>query len=222
MKKWETHCHTSDIDPVSRLSPIEMVNAYKEKGYSGIVITNHYFKELYEWYPELREQDKSVFLDKYLFGYRQAKEYGQKIGMQVLLGAEVRFDGFIDDFLIYGITEDFIRSAPLLNELNLDELRNILPKEAVIFQAHPFRNRMEITDPKKLFGVEVYNGRTAGDRNKIAQIWAETENLKMISGSDCHTPDDVAKGGICVSDDILCEQDFARLLISCNYTLILT
>lgn len=221
MQKWETHCHTSDIDPVSKLSPTEMVDAYKENGYSGIVITNHYFKELYDWYPELKGQDKSVFLDKYLFSYRQAKEYGQKIGMQVLLGAEVRFDGFIDDFLIYGITEEFIRSAPLLNELNLDKLRNILPEEAVIFQAHPFRNRMEITDPKKLFGVEVYNGRTQADRNKIARIWAETENLKMISGSDCHIPDDAAKGGICTPDDILCEQDFARVLTIGNYSLLI-
>ena len=184
------------MDPCSEMMPRLMVDAYKSAGYDGIVITNHYFGMLYEWYPELAGASKDVFLDKYLFGFREAREQGRKVGLEVLPGAEVRFDGHASDYLLYGIDESFFYNAPLLNTLSLEELEKILPKGAIIIQAHPFRDGMEVTPPQKLFGVEVYNGRTPQDRNVMAEFWAKNENLKMTSGSDCHSRQDVGRGGL--------------------------
>ena len=38
----ETHFHTKETSPCAQVSAAESVPAYREKGYSGIVVTDHY------------------------------------------------------------------------------------------------------------------------------------------------------------------------------------
>ena len=48
-----------------------------------------------------------------------------------------------------------------------------------------------------LDGLEVYNGNPRHDsQNDKALSYAEKHNLKMISGSDFHENEDLARGGI--------------------------
>ena len=47
----------------------------------------------------------------------------------------------------------------------------ILPESAIVYQAHPFRNDMTVTDPQS-FTAWRYNG-TSDDRNRFAEIWAD-------------------------------------------------
>ena len=75
-----------------------------------------------------------------------------------------------------------------------DELNAI---GGLIYQAHPFRNLMQITNPSRLDGVEVYNGTFSTDsRNWIARAWAEKYGLRMSSGSDFHASGMLISGGI--------------------------
>lgn len=40
--KYELHCHTSEVSRCAASSAKEAVEYYKNRGYDGIVITNHY------------------------------------------------------------------------------------------------------------------------------------------------------------------------------------
>ena len=223
MGKFEMHVHTEECDICAHVKAKDIVRMYQEKGYSGLVITDHYFAMSFEWFgDDLTEGTHHEFIDRWLRGYREAKKEGDKIGMTVLLGAEVRLDGpNINDYLVYGIDEDFLFQAPFLNRLSsLQELISILPENACVVQAHPFRDNMTVQGPELLFGIEVNNGGTEPFRNEMARTFAAHYGKPMLSGSDFHHADHLARGGIVTDDDIKTEQDLVRVLRSGNYELL--
>ena len=222
MYKYELHVHTKENDIVAHSTGDEVVRRYHDLGYSGLVVTNHYFNLFYEWFKdELNGKDHKGIIDRWLKGYYSAKEEGDKLGFTVLLGAEVRFDGENNDYLVYGIEPEFLYNAPLLNTLkNLDELKNMLPDSSVIVEAHPFRDGMIVHSPNNLFGIETYNGATESIRNELADSFAEYYGKAKTSGSDYHRPDNIAKGGIATNQKILTNKDLLNTLKSGNYSLI--
>lgn len=221
--KFELHTHTRENDICVNMDAADIVKAYKGAGYDGIVITNHFFDLSLEWYKEkLAGCGHSGIIDYYLKGYKNAKAAGDEIGMTVLMGLELRFDGTINDYLVYGIDEAFLYNSPLLNTLKLDSFLKILPEGAIVYQAHPFRNDMSVTDPRKLYGVEVYNGGTSEDRNDIAELWADKFKMKKISGSDFHSINHLARGGVIFENDIEDITGLVRELKAERYTLIKT
>lgn len=222
MGKYELHLHTSNCDKAAHLDGAEAVRLYAEKGYAGMVVTDHYFSLFQEWFShELRGVTHHEYIHRWLRGYYAARNEGEKIGFTVLPGAEVRFDGSINDYLLYGVTEEFFYEAPYLHQLKgLHELQAILPKEACVVQAHPFRNHMTVMDPTPLFGLETYNGNNEPIRNDLAKLYALHYKKPMTSGSDCHHADHVARGGIETDLDIRTPEDLARVLKSGAYRLI--
>ncbi len=223
MIKFELHAHTKENDICANMTADEIVKAYKGAGYDGIVITNHFFDLSLEWYKdELAGCDHRGVIDYYLKGYRKAKATGDAIGMTVLMGLELRFDGTINDYLVYGVDEDFLYKSPLLNTLNLDSFLEILPPDAILYQAHPFRNGMTVTDPKKLYGIEVFNGGTSEDRNEMAELWAEKFELNKISGSDFHGIQHLARGGVIFQNNIRDSKQLVTQLKAGRYSLIKT
>ena len=53
MYKYELHAHTMECDIEATLSGREMVRLYKESGYDGIVITNHFFEKFFtHWFKD--------------------------------------------------------------------------------------------------------------------------------------------------------------------------
>ena len=141
--------------------------------------------------------------------------------MTVLPGAEVRFNNTINDYLVYGVDDDFFLHAPLLNTLaNVSELVSILPDDACVVQAHPFRNKMTVEDPAPLFGIEVNNGGTDAFRNSMARTFAEHYGKAMLSGSDFHKEAHLARGGIECDRIIKTPTDLSSLLRSGSYTLL--
>jgi predicted metal-dependent phosphoesterase TrpH len=223
MGKFEMHVHTAECDICAHVAAKDIVRMYHEKGYSGLVITDHYFAMSFDWFrDDLTEGTHREFIDRWLRGYREAKKEGDKIGMTVLLGAEVRLDGpNINDYLIYGIDEDFLFRAPYLNRLgSLQELIATLPENACVVQAHPFRDNMTVQNPNLLFGIEVNNGGTEPFRNDLAKTFAIHYKKPMLSGSDFHCADHLARGGIRTDADIQSIQDLVRVRRSGNYELI--
>ena len=225
MGKFELHVHTAENDKCALESAKNIVRLYKDAGYEGLVITDHYFKTFFEWFgDEFDRENHHEVIDRWLKGYRAAREEGEACGMTVLLGAEVRFNGpNINDYLVYGLTEEFLYNAPFLNELpNLDALLEILPPDALVVQAHPFRDNMTVKNPENLFGIEVYNGGTQPIRNRLARTFAEHYGKAMTSGSDFHSKHALARGGIVSNKPIKTMSDLLETLKSGSYTLIET
>lgn len=222
MNKYELHAHTAECDRVAQHSGAEMVRLYADAGYSGMVITDHYFSLFYEWFKdEFCPADHKSIIDRYLRGYHSARNEAERIGFSLLCGAEVRFDNTPNDYLIYGLEEDDLYTLPLLNRLkNLRELLAVLPDRAVVVQAHPFRDNMTVVSPDLLFGVEAHNGRTSPFRNKMARDYAEHYGKVMTSGSDFHKMKDLAKGGIATPRTVTCSAELVELLKSGDYSLI--
>lgn len=217
------HVHTAECDICAAVPAKEIVRMYHDLGYKGLVITDHYFAMSFDWFREDLSQGTSrEFTDRWLRGYQEAKKEGDKLGMTVLLGAEVRLDGpNINDYLVYGIDEDFLYRAPLLNRLgSLQELISVLPENTCVVQAHPFRDNMTVQSPELLFGIEVNNGGTEPFRNDLARIFAAHYGKPMLSGSDFHHKDHLARGGIITDTDIQSIQDLVKVLRSGNYELI--
>ena len=209
---------------MAKLSGSELVNEYRAAGYSGIVITDHYFSLFFEWFrDELCLSDHKGIIERYLRGYYSALEEGEKTGFTVLPGAEVRFDNTVNDYLVFGLEARDFFEMPLLNSLkDVNELIGVLPEYALVVQAHPFRKNMMVCDPKPLFGIEVYNGGTSDFRNKMAKMYAEHYGKAMTSGSDVHSEKALAKGGIATDHSIKSSADLVRVLHSGEYSLIET
>ena len=222
MYKYELHAHTSECDRAAHLSARELVHMYKDAGYDGIVITDHYFQLFSQWFEEeLRGLSHTQRMDRWLKGYYTARDEGDKIGFTVLPGAEVRFDHCPNDYLLYGLDEQFFYSAPQLNELSgIEELVSLLQEDVCLVQAHPFRNGMRVETPKFLFGIEVFNGGTERFRNDLARQFAEYYDLAKTSGSDIHDPRRLAKGGILTEKQIRTPEDLRHVLRNGDFSLI--
>ena len=213
----------SECDRDAHLSARELVRLYHNAGYDGMVITDHYIERFYTlWFPEevagLTHQQQ---VTRWLKGFRTAREEGEKIGFTVLPGAEVRFDNCPNDYLLYGVHEDFFYTVPRLNELNsLEKLLTLMPTGACVVQAHPFRDDMVVRRPQGLFGMEVFNGGTSPFRNELARQFAQHYGLTQTSGSDIHDMSRLAKGGIRTEHKIKTPEDLIAVLRSNAYTLI--
>ena len=93
----------------------------------------------------------------------------------------------------------------------------------LVYQAHPFRDKMQITSPELLDGIEVYNGHNGYEsRNGFAMLWAEQYGLKKLSGSDFHKPCDLARGGILTNEAIKDEASLVKCLKEQTYQLIVS
>lgn len=82
--KTELHLHTSPASSCSQVPPETAVERYAALGYHSIVVCNHF-------YPDMRfRDDKQKCLEAYLADYDLAAETGQKYGINVILGCEIR------------------------------------------------------------------------------------------------------------------------------------
>lgn len=191
--KYEMHCHTGTVSRCGRVAPEEIVKLYKEKGYSGIVVTDHYSPLTFKP-SRLACPQKEI--DFYLSGYRRMKEAAGD-DFTVLLGIELRHYFTANDYLIYGIDEDFLyNGGNLMKMWEKSVLERANAKGFIVYQAHPFREGIRRCNPDYINGVEVYNGKSTREQNNKAFEWAKKNNKLMISGSDFHTPKNLAKGGI--------------------------
>jgi len=223
MYRYELHSHTSECDRDAYLSARELVHLYKEAGYDGMVITDHYIERFYTiWFPEdVKGLTHEQQVTRWLRGFRTAREEGEKIGFTVLPGAEVRFDDYPNDYLLYGLHEEFFYTVPRLNELkNVGELLALMPEGVCVVHAHPFRDGMAVATPTGLFGIETYNAGTADFRNDLARQYAEHYGLAKTSGSDIHDMSRFAKGGIMTEYRIKTPEDLIFVLRSGEYSLI--
>ena len=92
------HAHDCEVSPCAVIKAKELVDGYKEAGYDGIVITNHFDKGIMHLWGETTEEHYQT----YLRGYELAKEEGERVGLRVILGMEIRLECGPEDYLVYG------------------------------------------------------------------------------------------------------------------------
>lgn len=194
---WETHMHTAETSRCAQSPAADMVRAYKNAGYHGVVITDHFLNGNNR---ALRgHSDWQAKIDVMVKGYKAAKEAGDALGLAVLCGCEFTYQG--GDFLTYGIGEAFWRDQPDLAQLDVDTyVRRVHAAGGLVSQAHPFRmawympdhidKRWDIVD-----AFEVFNGsHDEHDRNWDDQslAMAREHDLLQTAGSDAHSLRDIA------------------------------
>lgn len=210
--KYEMHCHTGCVSRCGRVEPEKIVKLYKDKGYSGIVVTDHYSPMTFDrnWCPQKQ-------IDFYLDGYRRMKACAGD-DFTVLLGIELRHYFTANDYLIYGIDEDFLYSGGNLMKPWEKKIHAMVQeKGCLVYQAHPFRTGIRRCNPDYIDGVEVYNGKTNREQNEQAYEWAKRENKLMISGSDFHNVKNLARGGIITNNAIKSNHDLLEVLRNSDF-----
>ena len=219
--KYELHCHTEGVSKCAEVAPEAVVCELVKAGYNGVVITDHLNRSTV---CDMQDAEWDEVISHFLSGYKRALLSAPE-GFTVLLGMELTLDHSYNDYLIYGVTEKFLRAQPRnLMELDLRELSQIISDNGMLLvQAHPFRDYMTVSDPNLLDGIEVYNGNSrARSRNDIATIWAKKFGLMETSGSDYHLPEDVNRGGISTDTVVNNNNDLLQLLKVGDYSIIKT
>lgn len=218
--KWELHAHSSETSLCGHVPAADGVKWYAEKGYTGLVLMDHYnARTLDELSGTAAEKVKA-----WLRGYECALEAGEKYGLRVLFGLEARLPGRDNDFLIFGTSPEFLYAHANLYLGTLPELhRSVREAGGLLIQAHPFRkDTCYPENADDLDGVEVFNGCPRHESfNEQAEAFAELHpHLIRTSGSDFHRPEDLAIGGIETERDILTGRDLVACLKDGAYTLI--
>ncbi len=213
---FDTHVHTSESSTCGAACAEKVVAHYKELGYDGIVITDHMHAQNLGFRGDTYKEQAQNFLT----GYRNAKAL-ESDDFKVILGLEIRFLESDNDYLIYGVDEEFILSNDLAHYETLEDFVPFAKENGlIIIQAHPLRIGMVVSDPEMLDGIEVYNGNpNHNSRNDVAYIWAEKHSLLKTSGSDYHGDEGAAPGGVYFEELPKDSYDIVKLLREEKYSL---
>lgn len=217
--KYEMHTHTEPVSQCGRVSPRDILKSYLEQGFSGIVLTDHYSPLTWYNHNLIAPQKK---IDFYLQSYREMKRLAPS-DFSVMLGIELRHYGTANDYLIYGVEEEWLKKQGNLMAIWEEKVYRLMHSEGyLVYQAHPFRTGIRRCNPDFIDGVEIYNGKTSRECNEKAEAWAKQNNKLMVSGSDFHVMRQLARGGIITKKPINNNADLLDMLKSMDFEMIKT
>lgn len=219
----ELHCHTFEVSDCGTVTSDKIADKYADAGYSSLTVTNHLSRFTFNGKNQKYSGGDSweEKIEFFMNGVEVMKQ-ASKGRFNVLWGIELRLNTDENDYLVYGVTKDFLLSHPELLDLKAKDASELLHKNGLLlFQAHPFRNSMKMTNPALLDGIEGYNGHPGQDsRNDIAIIWAKRFGLKLLSGTDFHHDHHTPTGGIITSYPITTNEELLQTLKDGTYTLL--
>lgn len=186
---YELHAHTNAASLCSIVEPEEYIDFYIERGFSGMVVTDHF-------YHGNTSIDRSLpwdmFVDEFCQGYIRAKREGDKRGFTVLFGFEQKFASGCDEYIVLGISPEWLKAHPEIKDMPRCEFfETVRAAGGFTIQAHPFRERYYVPDIRlaleRVDAVEVMN---LGDDLKFSRRsyeYAKNLGLPMTAGSDIHS-----------------------------------
>jgi len=211
MYRYETHLHTFPVSRCGRVGVRENLEFYKNAGYDGVFITNHFLDGNINIDPGESYEDRINF---FCSDYEEAVEVGKELGIKVFFGAEIAYNG--TDFLIYGLDKEWFLAHPeIMTMKKTQELRFMAEHGALIIQAHPYREADYIDHirlfPRCVHGVEVINACRTDFENRMAEIYAESYKLIRFAGSDNHLGAKQKKlAGMCCPEPVRSALDFVE------------
>ena len=219
MYKYEMHIHSRPCScGGARIT--SHIDALIEKGYSGMVITNHF-------YAGDNTIDRSLpweeFVDAYRQDYLTGLAYAKEKDFDLLFGLEEHVGGG-QEILLYGVTPELIEAHPELKMASAEKYAEIVHAAGgLVYQAHPYRARAYVERPfpleclAELDGIEVYNAANEPEWNESARQLAERLDLAVIGGSDGHSASTAGRSGIETEERIRTNGDLVRILKSRRY-----
>lgn len=218
--KYEMHVHTCPCSGGGK-DIREHIDDLIAKGYTGMVVTNHF----YAGDNRIdRELPWTEFVDAYRQDYLYGLEYAKTVGFDLLFGLEENV-GYGREILIYGITPELIEAHPELKRASAEKYAEVVHAAGgLVYQAHPYRARDYIRNPfpheclDLLDGIEVYNAGNEPEWNESARIFAEERGIACIAGSDGHKIGTAGRAGIATRERIACNDDLVRILKNNEYT----
>ena len=210
----ELHAHTKPVSPCSEIPPADLVQAYIDQGFHGVVITDHFNL------PYLLGLPKEEALDYYLAGYEKAVKAAEGTGFRVFLGTEIRFNEHTNEFLVYGVDRQILSECYDYLDKGFAAYREAvsLPNSALV-QAHPFRDRNEYRESELLDGIEVFNMHP-GHNSRVAQaarLAAAVPGYIKTIGTDFHHPGHQGLCALRVKEMPQTSFDIATILRSGDY-----
>ena len=210
---YETHMHTCQASACGKSTGKEHARFYKEAGFTGIIMTDHFFGGNTAVNRELPWEDR---VDWFWSGYEDAKEEGDRIGLDVFFGLEQNFSG--DEYLIYGLTKEYMKAHPEMEHwTRRQQLEEVHKAGGCVIQAHPFRIRgyMDRIRLGNLFcdGIEAANlGNEALDDARAYRMGKEC-GLLMTAGSDNHNSPVPAPYGVELEKRLTTIDDYVKIIL---------
>lgn len=221
---YETHLHTVQASACGKSRGADYISFYKEKGYTGIIVTDHFFNGN-TCVPSYLSWEERVNL--FCEGYEEAKAEGDRLGLQVFFAWECRFDG--DEFLVYGLDKEWLLTHPdILDWDHITHYKKIKEAGGLVVQAHPFRERGYLTrvdlHPFQCDAWEVANAGNPAYQDRLAYSYAKAHNIPMTAGSDIHKVGETVSGttyGIAFDEPLTSIKDYvSRIKAGLGYHLL--
>ncbi len=211
---YETHMHTSEVSACASTSGAEQARIYKELGYDGIIVTDHFYNGNT---AISRNMPWELWVENFTRGYENAKKEGDKIGLSVFFGWEESFQG--NDFLVYGLDKDWLLNHPQILDWSIEEhYKQIKAAGGYFVHAHPYREASYIHRvrlfPSHVDAVEIINSSHVNPKfDRRARAYAAKNKLRVTAGSDAHHSGDL-RGGMLFNHKLESIQDFIRAMES--------
>lgn len=226
---YETHMHTAEASACASYSGAAMARAYQEAGYTGIIVTNHFF---YGNTSVDRSLPWNEWVEAFCKGYESAKAEGDRIGLQVFFGWESGYQG--TEFLIYGLDKEWLHAHPLIRDAGIREQYEMVHQGGgIVVHAHPYREESYIPRirlyPEYVDAVEGINAmhtspashaHKGAEFNQRAIDYGKKHGLPLTAGSDQHTTAMIG-GGMVFSRKLSDIHDFNRAVLAQEATALL-
>jgi len=218
---YETHMHTSEVSGCASSPAAHQIVAYKNKGYTGVIITDHFINGYNNCPRNLSWDTKMRY---FVLGYKEAKKAGKKYGVDVFLGWEFTVKGA--DFLTYGLDLEFLFDNPHCDKLGIEAYSKLVRRSGgYLAQAHPYRDEYYIEHnypvaPHLIDGIEVYNAMDKSLSNAKALAYAKNHNIPMQAGTDSHSIRNTHYSGILLEKKADCIQDIIRAIMTRKATIV--
>lgn len=210
---YETHMHTCMASKCGVSTGKEHARFYREIGFTGIIMTDHFFggnTAVDRYLP----WEKRV--DLFWRGYEDAKEEGDRIGLDVFFGLEQNYNW--DEYLIYGLTKEYMKAHPEMEHwTRRQQLEEVHKAGGCVIQAHPFRMRGYMNDIKLgyLFcdGIEAANAGNEQLDDARAIRLGRDKGMVMTAGTDNHRSPADPVFGVELENRLTSIKDYVRIIL---------
>ncbi len=224
MYKYDLHVHSSPASACAKDSAADLVKKYKQSGFAGIVLTNHFRHGNTGVSRSLSWQE---FVKEYAKDYYDALKTAKELDFDLLFGIEEGY-GEGKEFLVYGISPEVLAENPQLQAKSIEAWSKAVRKNGgFIAYAHPFRDRFYIPEPRKMpdislvDGIEGYNCANSPEENNLAFNTFKESGKTIIAGGDKHEITFNKTFGIMTSQRIKTEAQLVKILKANDFTLYL-
>lgn len=207
---YETHLHTIEGSACSDTPAKEYIEHMKAIGYSGMIVTDHFFNGNT---AVPRSLPWTEWVEQYCKGYEHALEAAKDADFDVFFGAEVCFQG--DEYLLYGIDKEWLKKTPEILDMTRPELYAAVHAiGGIMLQAHPYRERGYLNTihlaPNDVDGIEGFNAENPDYQNALCYQYGLEHGFLMSGGSDIHHLTQKHMGGMSFPYRLHSIQDYVK------------